>query len=114
MDLDAARTELEQAVREAEGEIAVLTLEAEEADEEGQLDEGDEASDLTENDREEALVEAVEVRLAEAKAALERIDAGTYGACVDCGQQIPAERLQFRPEASRCLACQERFEDTEG
>jgi DnaK suppressor protein len=44
-------------------------------------------------------------RLDEIDAALERIAAGTYGNCVQCGQAIPLERLQFRPSALSCVAC---------
>jgi DnaK suppressor protein len=36
--------------------------------------------------------------------ALERLDAGTYGSCQVCGEQIDDERLQARPEASTCRA----------
>ncbi len=42
--------------------------------------------------------------------ALNRIEAGTYGQCVDCGMAIPAARLLVAPEASRCIACQEKAE----
>jgi len=31
---------------------------------------------------------------------------GTYGQCVDCGKPVPEGRLEARPEASRCVACQ--------
>lgn len=44
--------------------------------------------------------------------ALQRINAGTYGACVDCGQQIPVARLQAEPTAERCIQCQELHEKT--
>jgi len=40
-------------------------------------------------------------------AALERIAAGTYGACVHCGDAIPLERLEFRPFAAGCVNCQQ-------
>ena len=43
--------------------------------------------------------------LDEIEAALARIDAGTYGACVRCGAAIPVERLQMRPFAVRCVPC---------
>jgi DnaK suppressor protein len=43
--------------------------------------------------------------IAEIDAALDRISAGTYGACVRCGARIPAERLEFRPRAATCVAC---------
>ncbi|MFB9322005.1 TraR/DksA family transcriptional regulator [Cryptosporangium minutisporangium] len=41
----------------------------------------------------------------EIDAALERIEAGTYGRCVRCGGSIPDERLEFRPHAAGCVAC---------
>ena len=43
-------------------------------------------------------------------AALQRIEAGVYGACVDCGTDIPAARLHATPETPRCIACQDQFE----
>jgi RNA polymerase-binding transcription factor DksA len=40
--------------------------------------------------------------------ALERIQNGTYGICIACGDEIPIERLQAVPGACRCATCQER------
>ena len=45
--------------------------------------------------------------LEEIDAALDRIDAGTYGTCVHCGTAIPSERLEFRPHAAGCVSCQQ-------
>ena len=42
----------------------------------------------------------------EIDAALDRIADGTYGRCTHCGIVIPIERLEFRPSASGCVACQ--------
>lgn len=42
--------------------------------------------------------------------ALDRLDAGRYGECVDCGCDIPLARLQAEPSAARCVACQQRAE----
>ena len=42
----------------------------------------------------------------EIDAALHRIADGTYGVCVHCGVAIPTERLEFRPFAAGCVACQ--------
>lgn len=113
MDLDALRADLEQVVRESEATLAALQVEA--ADEDGDIVEDDagEAADVSESDREEALADAAEVRRTEALEALARMDAGTYGVCVDCGKQIPEARLEFRPEAARCVEDQERFEESE-
>lgn len=41
--------------------------------------------------------------------ALERIEAGTYGACENCGKQIGKLRLQeANPRATMCMPCRER------
>jgi DnaK suppressor protein len=43
--------------------------------------------------------------------ALERIENGTYGICVECGNPISEKRLALFPNATRCLACQEALEE---
>jgi hypothetical protein len=43
----------------------------------------------------------------EIDAALDRIADGTYGVCVHCGVAIAPERLEFRPFAAGCVACQQ-------
>src|SRR5690606_409462 len=42
--------------------------------------------------------------------ALARLDHGTYGICLDCGQAISAERLQALPYAELCINCQSNRE----
>jgi RNA polymerase-binding protein DksA len=42
--------------------------------------------------------------------ALRRMDAGRYGLCADCEEEIPIERLRAEPWALRCVACQARRE----
>ncbi len=42
------------------------------------------------------------VRLQEA---LKRLDQGKYGSCLQCGQDIPEERLQYQPDAVLCMDC---------
>lgn len=44
------------------------------------------------------------------QAALARIDAGTFGSCLACGQPIPAERLRVRPETDLCIDCKRETE----
>ncbi|HJW26318.1 MAG TPA: TraR/DksA C4-type zinc finger protein [Rhodocyclaceae bacterium] len=46
------------------------------------------------------------------EAALERMDQGDYGTCIDCGLAIEFERLQAFPAARRCLPCQGQHEKT--
>ena len=39
------------------------------------------------------------------RAALKRIDDGTYGICLACGKPIESRRLEALPETERCLSC---------
>lgn len=48
----------------------------------------------------------------EVEAALQRMEEGEYGNCMDCAEPIPLERLQVQPAARRCLDCQGEFERT--
>jgi DnaK suppressor protein len=46
-------------------------------------------------------------RLYEVRAALLRLDAGTFGLCTGCEENISAKRLAAVPWASSCIVCQE-------
>jgi RNA polymerase-binding protein DksA len=48
--------------------------------------------------------------LSEIDAALKRIEDGTYGTCVNCGCEIPRERLEANPWASLCIDCKRKAE----
>ncbi len=61
-------------------------------------------------EKELSLYENAKGLLAQAGEALQRIDEGTYGICADCSKRIPAARLQVKPEAARCVACQAEYE----
>ncbi len=52
----------------------------------------------------DALAADVRRRLAEVDAALDRLEAGTYGTCVVGGEPIDPERLRARPTATTCVA----------
>jgi len=43
--------------------------------------------------------------LAQVVTALEKIEDGTYGICVDCGKPIPVARLDALPSATLCVDC---------
>jgi len=46
-----------------------------------------------------------QVRAQRIKAALARIAADEYGYCVECGEEIPAARLDIDPTTPRCVDC---------
>ena len=75
-------------------------------------DAGDEAVASTLIDTDQAAVgrDLDEIRAIDR--ALERIEAGTYGVCMECGGEIPPERLKVNPTAERCFPCQDHYEKT--
>ncbi|GMV00468.1 MAG: TraR/DksA family transcriptional regulator [Burkholderiaceae bacterium] len=48
------------------------------------------------------------------RGALRRAEEGTYGVCIDCGVEVPFERLRASPMALRCVDCQVRAERRDG
>ena len=51
------------------------------------------------------LVESLKSQLDDVDAALAHIEAGTYGTCDRCGNEIGADRLEFRPASILCVEC---------
>lgn len=52
-----------------------------------------------------ALRQRQQMRLQRVEQALARIEAGTYGACAKCGDEIAEARLAVAPEATLCIRC---------
>ena len=42
----------------------------------------------------------------------QRMVGGEYGECIQCGFEIPYERLMVQPTAARCAPCQNNYEHT--
>ena len=78
--IDRAPDELDEVQQATERELALLTIERH--------------SNLSE-----------QIRLA-----LQRLESGEYGKCIDCGNKIGSRRLKAVPWASTCLTCQEDSE----
>ena len=70
----------------------------------------DMATDLLEQEMNLSLTTAEVNSLREIDDALERIEKGTYGLCIDSGEQISKVRLKAVPEAKRTLEAQEKFD----
>jgi RNA polymerase-binding transcription factor len=64
------------------------------------------ASQVFEQQRDLALRDRAEAQLALVDAAVERLEAGTFGTCVRCGKPIAAARLEALPWAAYCIDCQ--------
>lgn len=37
--------------------------------------------------------------------ALKRLESGTWGVCIDCGERIPSQRMEAMPFALTCIDC---------
>ena len=67
-------------------------------------------SDIQE-DIELALIQMKAETLTRVNAALERLNAGSYGRCNECGDEISPQRLRALPFAVRCKDCEEAREN---
>src|SRR3954453_1694020 len=96
VDTDAARQRLEQLAADVDRSIA--TLEAESGRPSSSLrpdvDTADPGTALSDADREAAAIEALTKQRQHVTQALARVDAGSYGKCIDCGTVLPDERLE--------------------
>jgi len=60
----------------------------------------------TENDQVvDALGNSTRDEIEQVKQAISRIDSGTYGICLKCGQPIKKERLNALPYSNQCIHC---------
>ena len=73
-------------------------------------DTSDMASDAADGDLALRIAESETVEAGEVERAIEKVDTGTYGKCDVCNKTIGADRLQFLPFATLCIACQELAE----
>lgn len=112
LDLAAARKRLEEVRDELDRSIAVLNgahlqhpLVADYPQ-----DPADAGTNLAESDRAEAILTAAKARRVLVIDALTRLENGSYGQCCDCGKPVPEGRLEVKPEAARCLACQAKWD----
>lgn len=112
MDEAGARERLETLLAELDSSSATLAGGMGDTGELSKLDQhaAEAASELSEHERDEAMLNVVGSQREQVLAALARLDDGTYGRCVTCGTTLPDERLEARPEAARCVNCQQDME----
>lgn len=111
MDVMTARQRLEEIRGELDRSILVLKG-AGEQQQSGDYpqDPADAGANLSESDRSEAVLAVARSQRSDVLAALQRIDLGTYGTCVDCGGPVAEGRLEAKPEAARCVSCQGKLD----
>ncbi len=68
--------------------------------------ESDRSFTLRIRDRERRLIRKI-------RAAVQRLEDGTYGICEECGEDISIPRLKARPVTKLCINCKSRQEEGE-
>jgi RNA polymerase-binding transcription factor DksA len=68
-------------------------------------------SDTFEQDNTLRLMDNEEVVLEQIESALERIENGIYGNCIECEGRIPKMRLNVIPYTPLCVKCANNLED---
>lgn len=46
-----------------------------------------------------------QIEITQAKSALQRIDEGEFGYCMECGEDIAPKRLEHNPAVATCITC---------
>jgi DnaK suppressor protein len=70
-----------------------------------EADFGDIANFVASDEVLEGLEDAALAEISQIRAAIGRMETGTYGLCAGCGEGIPLPRLRAVPAATRCIAC---------
>ncbi len=113
-ELEQVRTQLLDDVRRLTGELAEVEEDLagmiENSGEGAGQDQADVGSASYERDQEMVVVHNARDMLEQSQHALERIEAGSYGQCENCGNPIGKNRLMAFPRATLCLACKQREE----
>jgi DnaK suppressor protein len=108
--LEANRTELAKLATAFEEESGLHRPVAESVGDivTGDPDDVDFAQAISDRETSDTLIHLLGENREQVERALARLAEGKYGICEDCDERIPAERLRFRPEATRCVDCQAR------
>jgi DnaK suppressor protein len=112
MDALARRAEDLEALRQAEQETAFSGDQREMTGESSTVSQhpADTADFTYQRELQQTTQHLLEREAQQVEAALHARQVGKYGVCAGCGQQIAAERLAARPEATQCVDCQRRSE----
>jgi DnaK suppressor protein len=66
---------------------------------------GDGTAEAVSRFNEVGVVDSLDASVERVERALAKLAEGTYGACDSCGGEIPAQRLEARPESTVCVNC---------
>ena len=101
-DTTAAKARLEAQLAELEDRLSRLDRDLSETPD---PDSSERAVQMEDDEALEGQAQVAANEIASVRRALERIEDGSYGQCVKCGEEIAEGRLEARPEAALCIDC---------
>ena len=101
-NMATAKARLDKMLAELEGRQRRI---GEDLDEPLDPDSSERAVEMEDDASLEGQAVLLEGEIASVRRALARIDDGSYGKCVRCGEGIAPARLEARPEAALCISC---------
>jgi RNA polymerase-binding transcription factor DksA len=96
---------LEQELLTRQGSLAKEDPYSDDSRFNGNASDDTEAADQDGHARSEALSKETKIALTRVRAAMLRVEGGTYGACVRCGKMVDTDRLRIDPTAELCVTC---------
>ncbi|HEX6166624.1 MAG TPA: TraR/DksA C4-type zinc finger protein [Acidimicrobiales bacterium] len=104
-DLESERANYLRQAESLQAEADSLTEDREPGDVQFDEESGEGDTLAVERERDLALSAQARAAIEQIDAAVEKIHAGTYGRCENCGTTIPRERLKALPYAALCVTC---------
>jgi DnaK suppressor protein len=104
-DYKDIRHQLIDMLEELDERLGKITDDVKHTDTPLEQDFSEQAVENENNEVLDALGNAARTEVEKIKQAISRIDAGTYGICVNCGEPIKIERLSALPYANYCIRC---------
>ena len=101
-DFAEAKRRLEAQLAELEDRLSRIERDLAEPPD---ADSSERAVQMEDDDALEGQATLISNEIISVRRALERIEDGSYGECVRCGNDIAAGRLEARPEAALCIEC---------
>lgn len=109
-DYQVVRNHLITMLEELDEKLTKISDDVKHVDQAPQQDFSEQAVENENNEVLDALGNAARKEVEKIKQAIYKIDAGTYGKCIICGESIKPERLAALPYVNNCITCAQREE----
>lgn len=113
-EYNTIRTHLLGMLEELDERLGKITDDVKHVDGPREQDFSEQAIEAENDEVLDALGNATRLEIEKIRQAITRIDNGSYGQCVICGEPIKKERLQAIPFASHCIKCATDMEIGQG